>query len=695
MADAMTVTEIGGGIWQFNEASELVGGPYVDAYLIVGSERALLVDSLQNETAIFDGVRQITSLPLDVVITHGHGDHAGKSLRLFHEAGCKIYMDMRDIDILKGGFGDGYEDDWFTDVADGDRFDIGGFRFEIISIPGHSPGSLVLLEREKQLLFSGDTIGSGHFWMQVPTAVALNVFGMGLDSFWEQVKDLSDLLVYPGHRNQSPVQLNLQYVKDTRTITKRLLSGVWVGEDGEMKHRVGLMKFKRIGYGLMRDYLYDPQNMRFHRPDPKLEAIKDSFTEGEITADNLRMGYQFFTPEVKEGETYPLVVYLHGAGERGSETRIVLANSGGTTFATPEWQAKHPCYIFAPQCADEAWWTMDNYVTLITKALETLPMEHAIDRNRIYITGLSMGGMGTWNLISKHPGLFAAAMPICGGGDPMEVRSAKEVPVWAFHAEDDPVVPVTGILPLNRGTSSYGTRDIVASLREAGNREVHYTEYETGYMQRVYNSHAHASWVPAYDDAAAKEWLFAQTLATRYHIDFIQPGVWHIEDSGHDSFYVVEGADKALVIDTGMGGDNIMEVIRSLTRLPLELAVTHCHGDHMYHSDKFGKFYMSAKEMSILPGFMESMMPHSKTTADDIIHIKEGDSIDLGGGVVIEVLEINGHTPGSVAFLDAAHGICFTGDAVGSGCGVWMQVPGAMDLSAFKANLEGFLAQLN
>jgi glyoxylase-like metal-dependent hydrolase (beta-lactamase superfamily II) len=113
----------------------------------------------------------------------------------------------------------------------------------------------------------------------------------------------------------------------------------------------------------------------------------------------------------------------------------------------------------------------------------------------------------------------------------------------------------------------------------------------------------------------------------------------------------------------------------------------------MYHSDKFGEFYMSKKEEPLMAHFMPIMMPESKTTAEDIIDIKDGDTIDLGGGVVIEVIELSGHTPGSVVFLDRFHDICFTGDAVGRG--VWMQIPGALNLSEYKLSLERFLERVS
>ena len=694
MADVkITVTEIGGGIWQFNEPNEMVGGPYVDAYLIIGSKRALLVDSLQYATGLYEKIRKLTNLPLDVVVTHGHLDHAGVSLTEFHEAGCGIYMDIRDLPILNSMIPKKLEADWFQPVPEGKVFDLGDFIFEVIAVPGHSPGSIVLLEQYKQLLFSGDSIGSGHFWMQL-SDIPLNRFVSTLEKLYDKTKNLHNLLIYPGHRNQSPVQLTGQYVKDVLTVTRKLVSGVLEGEDGELNMFGREMKFKRISYGMVADYLYDPANLHFGRPDPENEAVKDLFTVEEMRDGGHRFGYMFYTPESREGETYPMVIYLHGAGERGDDTRLALANSGGTAFAHPDWQKEHPCFVFAPQCPADKFWTDEENIKLIVKAIQVLPTQYPIDTNRVYVTGLSMGGMGTWELISKYPQLVAAAMPICGAGNPMEVKNAKNVPVWAFHAADDPAVPAAHKMDHPYLNSLFGTATMVAALRSTANPNVRYTEYEPGYMEKLGLS-AHASWIPAYSDKEALEWMFSQTRYDRYEVELIQPGVWFIDDFRDSSFYIVEGTEKALVIDTGMGGGDIIGLIKSLTKLPFELAITHAHGDHMMHSDKFGKFYMSKKEEAVLPRFMEMMMSDSKTTADDILDIKDGDIIDLGGGVVIEVLEINGHSPGSVAYLDRTHNLCFTGDAIGSGAGVWMQVPGALDLSEYKRNLEHLISRLS
>ncbi len=684
-------TCIAENIYQFNEANEY--GPYVDAYLIVGEKKALLVDALQTETGLYEEVRKITDKPLTVFITHGHLDHAGAAIQELHEAGIPIYMSRKDYDLLKEMFDYGEQPDWFIDLRPGMIFDLGGYRFHTLAIDGHSKGSMVALDYENEIMFSGDGIGSGHFWMQLPFCTALNVFQMGLKALYAETSKCPNLKIYPGHRVQSPVQLTGQYVRDTLYITNGLLNGVLKGEPASIPWHGGEMSYYHLGHGQMVDFCYDPENIFFQRPDPALEAIKDKFAPGQVRGGSKVMDYMLFTPQTEEGKKYPLVVYLHGAGERGSNPRVALANSGGTTFASDEWQAKHPCFVLAPQVSDNEWWADDTYIDLIAKAVMTLPMEKQlpIDSNRVYITGLSMGGMGTWKAISKYPTLFAAAMPICGAADPFEVRVAKDVPVWAFHAEDDPVVKAYGYLPDSHFANMAGSRWLVNSLRSAGNTDAHYTEYPAGWMEK-HGLGAHASWVPAYQNGQAKEWLFSHTKTDRYEIHLVQPGFYWIEDATGASIYIVEGQDRALVVDTGWCDNDFIGMVKGLTKLPFDLAVTHCHGDHMYHLDKFDRYYMSEKDKFLLDSERMMGLGGGKDyTRPELMPVKDGDIIDLGGGYEIEVFDLGGHTPGSVVYLDKKRKIALVGDAIG----VWMQVPGATNLRTYKAQLTHFLERMS
>ena len=688
---AIQTKKITENLYEFTECADFTGTgkpvPYVDAYLYIGESRAAVIDTLQTEEGLYGAVREITGLPLDVLITHGHLDHAGASARQFLEAGCNLYANRMDDALLPPCT----DARWLTDIRGGETFDLGGITLEALSCGGHTPGCMVFLDRQRQIAFTGDTVGSGSFWMQLPCSLGLSLFQRNLQRLWDEVKNLPGLLLYPGHRNQSPVQLTGQYVKDALTVVNRVLNGSLAGKDVVLE-RPRPMKFKSVSHGMMRDFCYDPDNLKFSRPVPATEAIKDQFTAGSIRAGSREMDYMLFTPETRPCETYPLVVYLHGAGERGGDARLALANPGGYTFASPGWQEKHPCFVFAPQCAQDERWTDDAYMELIVKAVTefTMGRKLPVDGNRVYVTGLSMGGMGTWKLISQYPGLFAAAMPVCGAGDPFAVREARDVPVWAFHAADDAVVPAFGYMPFENCQSMVGTRWLVASLRGAGNENVNYTEYPEGYLDSL-GLLSHFAWVPAYGDEEAKEWLFAQNRGGRYEIHRLSRGLYWIEDYTGASIYVVEGEKRALVIDTGWGRNDFRAMIGSVTTLPYDLAVTHCYPDHMFHLDRFERYYMSGKDAPLLTTAVPAELAGSRDYLKPrLMPVQDGDIIDLGG-TQIEVFSLGGHTPGSVVYLDTRHRAAFLGDALG----VWLQVPSATDISAYQAELEHFLKRMS
>jgi predicted peptidase len=198
-----------------------------------------------------------------------------------------------------------------------------------------------------------------------------------------------------------------------------------------------------------------------------------------------------FQPE----QTYPLVLSLHGGAPRKQFEDLVepylpgLAYGPGR-FIAHETQDKHQCFLVAPW-SNERNWDEEN-IRLIMALLASLQKEFRIDTNRIYVTGQSMGGFGTWSIITEHPEIFAAAIPICGGGEASRAARAKNIPIWAFHGTADRVVPV-----------QY-TRQMIAALKRAGGTPLCW-EYKdadhSGTAER------------AYCEPDLIEWLFAQRKA--------------------------------------------------------------------------------------------------------------------------------------------------------------------------------------
>jgi predicted peptidase len=203
---------------------------------------------------------------------------------------------------------------------------------------------------------------------------------------------------------------------------------------------------------------------------------------------------------------FPVVLFLHGAGERGSDNEAQLKYLP-RWLAEPAARDRHPCHLVAPQCrADHRWvdagWadgrstpqaaepTVDM-AAAIAALDEVLALESA-DPERVYLTGLSMGGYGTWDLAARSPERFAAILPICGGGDERTAARLVGLPTWCFHGDADKAVPVER------------SRGMVAAVRAAGG-EPKYTEFP---------GVGHDSWTPAYRDPAVLDWLFAQRRAT-------------------------------------------------------------------------------------------------------------------------------------------------------------------------------------
>lgn len=163
-----------------------------------------------------------------------------------------------------------------------------------------------------------------------------------------------------------------------------------------------------------------------------------------------------------------------------------------------------------------------------------------------------------------------------------------------------------------------------------------------------------------------------------YQIEQVRKGIWWLEGEQHSSFYVVTGSEKAVVIDTGFDEEPILSAIRQVTDLPLELIITHGHWDHIYHVDEFQTFGIAKEEDA----------PFLQQRHDQAVPkwIAEGDTIELGD-TSLQMIALPGHTPGCLLFVDVDRKVVFTGDAIGSGCGVWMQIPDGLSIPRYRQAL--------
>jgi predicted peptidase len=195
----------------------------------------------------------------------------------------------------------------------------------------------------------------------------------------------------------------------------------------------------------------------------------------------VRMNYWLYLPPNHDQQPqWPLLVFLHGAGERGEDLERVKVHGPPKLIAEGK---DFPMIVIAPQCASRESWRGEAVAALTRHAMKTYP----VDPKRVYLTGLSMGGFGTWDAAAKYPELYAAIVPICGGGNTESVERHKQVPTWVFHGAKDNVVP------LER------SQQMVDALQAVGG-DVKFT---------VYPEAGHDSWTETYNNAELYEWLLS------------------------------------------------------------------------------------------------------------------------------------------------------------------------------------------
>lgn len=178
---------------------------------------------------------------------------------------------------------------------------------------------------------------------------------------------------------------------------------------------------------------------------------------------------------------WPLLVFLHGAGERGDD--LTLVRRHGPPRLIDEGR-KFPAIVVSPQCPSNNWWNLAALEMLI----DNLMVRHRVDPNRVYVTGISMGGFGTWGLAQRRPERFAAIVPICGGGDPNQASRLRNLPTWVFHGALDDIVVADE------------SQRMVDAMRAAGGSP----------RFTLYPEAMHDSWTEAYATEELWTWLFAQ-----------------------------------------------------------------------------------------------------------------------------------------------------------------------------------------
>lgn len=277
--------------------------------------------------------------------------------------------------------------------------------------------------------------------------------------------------------------------------------------------------------------------------DQVASPVVDHYESRRYDGAGMALDYRLFQPEAYTADpaawaSYPLVLTLHGYGESGIDNAVQLtANQLSTAFAEPDWQREHPAFVVSPQLAymtggnsGGAWGapaTQDALLALV----ESISSEFPIDRNRVYIAGLSMGSIGAWDLLVRSPDTFAGAVLTSYGGEMETIGVLAGFPVWNFHSVDDEIVSYSTSLNAMIALDEVGPvveRRIPGNLAqpeaEAAAREhwdaaraaganalfTYFTEESTGIPGEPFGL-AHASWIPAFSNDVHLEWLFAQS----------------------------------------------------------------------------------------------------------------------------------------------------------------------------------------
>lgn len=235
---------------------------------------------------------------------------------------------------------------------------------------------------------------------------------------------------------------------------------------------------------LMLIIIFYMSNIQSQNKSDKQQHLK---LEKEIKL-KVELQYLLYLPEdyEKAEKEYPLVLFLHGAGERGNDIELVKRNGPPKLI---EEGKNFPFILVSPQCPEQTRW---NYQTqTLIALLDEIESKYRVDKNRIYVTGLSMGGQGTWSLALTQPNRFAAIAPICGWTDTWEVCKIKHLPVWVFHGAKDNVVPVTE------------SQQMFDALKQCGAENIKLT---------IYPEANHDAWTETYNNPELYNWLLSHSL---------------------------------------------------------------------------------------------------------------------------------------------------------------------------------------
>ena len=384
------------------------------------------------------------------------------------------------------------------------------------------------------------------------------------------------------------------------------------------------------------------------------------------------MPYRYFEPSVSDGSKYPVILYLHGEEEAGTDNEAqVITTECATIWVEPDHLEKNPTYVLAPQIPAGSDWTSEPAYSSTLALLSNFIEKHPdIDTKRIYIVGFSAGATGVWNMILKNPKLFAAAMPISGNADRHLAdydawAALKNFPVYVIHSYDDPISPVSGSL------------NALAALRAAGNLYSSSSASACLWSAESTPSPHDAWWTAFHKFEVVYNSLFWHSLeGTRngeisptmlYTKKDLGDGITMIWDYALSTSFVIERPEKAIIVDAMMGHGNLYEYIKDNVLvnkdIDLEFFITHNDNDHTYGLN----YFLGVPQLKSIYLHEDDKDPVIKLLGKDEVKLKyvnDGDIISLGGKDA-DVILVPGHSRGSIILRYGNY--LFSGDGIGTG----------------------------
>ena len=319
-----------------------------------------------------------------------------------------------------------------------------------------TPTSTELPAESVDLVFTSDTYHHFEFPFKM------------LDSIHQALRADGRLIIVDRKQASDHVRSDQETVKE-----EVVAAGFKFLDESEISEGEYLMRFQKAD----RPVKPDDARVSSERGAPGQQRAAELNTQVPLSVK-----YLLFLPEdYEKKESWPLMLFLHGAGERGEDLELVKVHGPPKIVETKK---DFPFILVSPQCKQGRWWQPLE----LTALLDSVVSKYKVDEDRVYVTGLSMGGFGTWSLAAYTPDRFAAVAPICGGGEPHRTRQFPHLPVWVFHGAKD------GVVPLER------SQEMVDALEKHGGNV----------KLTVYPEAGHDSWTESYDNPELYEWMLQQ-----------------------------------------------------------------------------------------------------------------------------------------------------------------------------------------